>query len=124
MTSRYRWSSYFNITLISCSVFFLEEVHVWFKLHHQNILAPLGLTTEFKQTVSVVSLWRENARDYVQDKTIDPRPLVSWMDLKEMLLYIVQIEGIAQGVNYLHSHQPTAILHGHLKGVGLAFPSI
>ena len=64
---------------------FLGEVHVWSKLHHQNILAPLGLTTEFEQTVSVVSLWRGNARDYVQDKTVDPRPLVSWINLKEVL---------------------------------------
>lgn len=83
---------------------FLGEVHVWSKLQHQNILAPLGLTTEFEQTVSVVSLWRGNARDYVQDKTIDPRPL---------------IEGIAQGMDYLHNHQPTAILHGHLKGANV-----
>ena len=32
-------------------------------------------------------------------------------------VYIVQLLGIAEGLRYLHTHEPSAILHGDLKGV-------
>jgi len=56
----------------------LREAHVWSKLDHENVLPLLGITTAFDHTVSMVSLWMEagNAFDYVQNKDIDPRPLV------------------------------------------------
>ena len=58
---------------------FLKEVHVWSKLDHANIHPLLGITTEFELTVSIVSPWMRNgnAHDYVQNKAVDPRPLVS-----------------------------------------------
>ncbi|KIM61188.1 hypothetical protein SCLCIDRAFT_908849 [Scleroderma citrinum Foug A] len=85
---------------------FLQEVHVWSKLDHANILPLLGITTEFDWTVSIVSPWMEkgNTRDYVQDEAIDPRPLM---------------EGIAKGLHYLHNHKPHPIFHGDMKGVNI-----
>ncbi|KAG6331160.1 hypothetical protein ID866_7926 [Astraeus odoratus] len=58
---------------------FLEEVHVWSELSHQNVLPYFGITTQLNFTVSLVSQWmyNGNAHDYVQDVTVDPRPLVS-----------------------------------------------
>ena len=56
----------------------VREVHAWSKLCHKNVLSLLGITTEFDRTISLVSVWMENgnAHDYVQDKEVDPRPLV------------------------------------------------
>ncbi|KAG6336080.1 hypothetical protein ID866_3006 [Astraeus odoratus] len=80
----------------------LHEIHLWSKLHHENVLPLLGITFEFDHTVSMVSAWMEkgNAYEYVQDKSIDPRPLLS---------------DIANGLEYLHNHNPP-IYHGDLKG--------
>lgn len=52
---------------------------MWSKLRHDNILPLLGITTILNGTVSVVTEWmtRGNAHDYVQDTSVDPRPLVS-----------------------------------------------
>ena len=57
---------------------FLEEVHTWSKLDHPNVLPLIGITTDFEKTVSIVSPWMEkgNARDFVRNESIDPRPLV------------------------------------------------
>ncbi|KAG6328557.1 hypothetical protein ID866_10533, partial [Astraeus odoratus] len=41
------------------------------------------------------------ARRYVEDKRVDPRPLIS---------------GIALGLRYLHNHTLGPIFHGNLKG--------
>lgn len=81
----------------------LREVHLWSKLHHENILPLLGITTDFDFTMSIVSPWMErgDARRYVQDITIDPRPL---------------IEGIARGLRYLHDLEPGTVFHEDLKG--------
>jgi len=56
-----------------------REAHVRSKLRHENILPFFGIITKFDLTVSIVSKWMVagNAHDYVQDPTIDPRPLVS-----------------------------------------------
>ena len=56
----------------------LREVHAWSKLSHKNILPLLGITTDFDWTVSIVSAWMDNgnAHQYVQNDTVDPRPLV------------------------------------------------
>ncbi|KIM64460.1 hypothetical protein SCLCIDRAFT_115246, partial [Scleroderma citrinum Foug A] len=79
------------------------EAHVWSKLSHENILPFFGITTKFDLTVSIVSKWMMagNAHDYVQDPTIDPRPLMA---------------GIARGMCYLHTHPLGPIVHGDLKG--------
>ncbi|KAI6044495.1 kinase-like domain-containing protein, partial [Pisolithus marmoratus] len=84
----------------------LREVHLWSKLHHDNILPLLGITTDFDYTMSIVSPWMErgDARKYVQNMSIDPRPLV---------------EGIARGLRYLHDLEPDAVFHGDLKGANV-----
>ncbi|KAG6332370.1 hypothetical protein ID866_6718 [Astraeus odoratus] len=84
----------------------LREVHVWSKLNHNNILPLLGVTTKLAATVSLVSPWmpKGNAFEYVQNRVIDPRPLI--LD-------------IAQGLRYLHSHQEGPIFHGDLKGTNV-----
>ncbi|KIM53490.1 hypothetical protein SCLCIDRAFT_1222716 [Scleroderma citrinum Foug A] len=81
----------------------LREVCTWSKLRHENIQPLLGITTDFGLAVSMVSPWRKkgNALDYVQDDSIDPRPL---------------LVGIAKGLHYLHSHESGAICHGDLRG--------
>jgi len=112
--------SLFNDTL-TFEQEFLQEVHVWSKLDHANILPLLGITTKFNLTVSIVSPWMKNgnARDYVRDEAIDPRPLVSTHQGGVINLNTTQIEGIAKGLHYLHSHTPHPIFHGDMKGVGL-----
>jgi len=122
-TSRYsQLPSSFNDTLI-LEQKLLKEVHVWCKLAHANVLPLLGITTEFDLTVSIVSPWMENgnAHNYVQDKTVDPRPLVNaHIRRYNYLTYTtMQIEGIAEGMHYLHNYKPYPIFHGDLKGVGL-----
>ncbi|KIM62069.1 hypothetical protein SCLCIDRAFT_845889 [Scleroderma citrinum Foug A] len=57
-------------------------------------------------TISIVSPWmdRGNAHDYVQNKDVDPRPL---------------LVGIATGLQYLHGCDPNPIYHGDLKGLNV-----
>ncbi|KAL4072062.1 kinase-like domain-containing protein, partial [Scleroderma citrinum] len=91
-----------------------REVHAWSKLRHKNVLPLLGITTEFPHTISFVSAWmaKGNAHDYVQDKAVDPRPLVR-----------CRIEGIARGLQYLHERKPGSIFHGDLKGSNVLISS-
>lgn len=82
----------------------LKRIHrvvaFWKSLHHKNILPLLGMTTQFDYTISLISEWADkgNAFDYVQNRKIDPRPLL--LD-------------IASGLSYLHS---CGIIHGDLRG--------
>ena len=57
----------------------LYEALVWAKLHHKNIVPLFGFTTIFDTSASLISPWQErgNAHGYVQDREVDPRPLVS-----------------------------------------------
>ncbi|KAG6332173.1 hypothetical protein ID866_6912 [Astraeus odoratus] len=81
----------------------LREAHIWSKLSHANVLPLMGITTDFDKTLSIVSQWMAagNAHDYVQDKDVDPRPL---------------IVDVARGLYYLHNHSKGPIVHGDLKG--------
>ena len=66
----------------------LEEVHVWSKLDHVNVIKLLGLTaTAFDYTPSIVCplMSRGDAFNYVQNPVIDPRPLVCHMDVSHSL---------------------------------------
>lgn len=80
----------------------LRAVDTWSKLSHENVLSLLGITFKFGPTVSLVFPWIEkgNVHDYVQDKSIDPRPLLA---------------DIANGLQYLHNLHPP-VYHGDLKG--------
>ncbi|KAL4078967.1 kinase-like domain-containing protein [Scleroderma yunnanense] len=80
-----------------------REAHIQSKLRHKHILPLLGITTDFDLTASIVTPWMEkgNAHDYVQDRAIDPRPLI-WE--------------IGLGLHYLHNHSLGPIIHGDLKG--------
>jgi len=75
----------------------------------------------------MVSTWRKkgNALDYVQDDSVDPRPLVSpgfYYPSGEMMPCHMQLVGIAKGLHYLHSHESGAICHGDLRGVCFLSP--
>ena len=122
VTSRYVLSTFsLNDTLI-LEQKFLKEVHVWSKMDHANILPLLGIITEIDWTVSIISPWMKNgnAHNYVKNKAVDPRPLVSAHVRKYSYLNTtVQIEGIAKGLHYLHNHAQNPIFHGDMKGVGL-----
>ena len=66
----------------------LNEVYVWSKLVHENIIKLLGLApADFDHTLSIVSplMSRGNAFDYVQNPVIDPRPLVCGMNVSHLL---------------------------------------
>lgn len=56
----------------------LREFQRWSKLKHPNVLPLSGVTTKYEQTLSLVTDWMEkgNAHNYVQDRAVDPRPLV------------------------------------------------
>jgi len=55
----------------------LQEIKLRTELNHRNVLPLLGITTKFGETLSIVSRWMErNAHDYVQNESVDPRPLV------------------------------------------------
>ncbi|KAI6167283.1 kinase-like domain-containing protein [Pisolithus thermaeus] len=84
----------------------LKEVHLWSKLHHENIVPVLGITTEFDLTLSIVSPWMGmgNAHTYVQNTAIDPRPLM---------------KDIARGLQYLHTCEEGPVFHGDLKGLNV-----
>lgn len=57
---------------------FLRKLHLWWTVRHEHIIPLLGITTDFDRTVSIVTPWmaKGNAHDHVQDRAIDPRPLV------------------------------------------------
>ncbi|KAG6328624.1 hypothetical protein ID866_10467 [Astraeus odoratus] len=82
----------------------IREIQAWSKLRHENVLPVLGITTEFDGSIALVyeRMDRGNAHDYVQDESVDPRPLI--------------VE-IALGLQYLHNHTPSPIFHGNLRGV-------
>lgn len=100
----------------------LEEFQRWSRLQHQNVLPLLGITTDYEQTVSLVTNWMDkgNAHDYVQDQTVDPRPLVSRTWRMELIRtperLEIQLVGIARGLQYLHNQ---STIHGDVKGVSL-----
>ncbi|KAI6001464.1 kinase-like domain-containing protein [Pisolithus albus] len=81
-----------------------REVHTWSKLRHENIVPMLGFSTDFDSTVSIISEWMPlgNAHDYVQNTEHDPRPL---------------LEGLANGLCYLHGHELGPVVHGGPKGL-------
>ncbi|KAI6097182.1 kinase-like domain-containing protein [Pisolithus sp. B1] len=89
-----------------------REVHVWSKLHHENVVRMLGISTEFDSTLSIISEWMPlgNAHTYVKNTENDPRPL---------------IKDIASGLCYLHSYTspPGPIVHGDLKGFNVMVSS-
>ena len=96
---------------------------LWSKAQHPNVLPMFGITTKFDHTVSIISKWTGtgNAHDYVQDKEVDPRPLVCYRHPIIVItnLVVTQLIEIANGLEYLHNHQNCPLIHGDLRGVSL-----
>ncbi|KIM61395.1 hypothetical protein SCLCIDRAFT_879145 [Scleroderma citrinum Foug A] len=84
----------------------LREIYVWSNLAHENVVELLGITTNFDDTISIVSplIPRGDAFRYVQDPNVDPRPLIL---------------GIANGLHYLHTYAQGPIIHGGIKGANV-----
>lgn len=60
-----------------------------------------------------------NAHDYVQDTSVDPRPLVGKVHKtngSRIYTIVAQILDIVRGLFYLHNHVLGPIIHGDLKG--------
>ncbi|KAI6001458.1 kinase-like domain-containing protein [Pisolithus albus] len=87
-----------------------REVHIWSRLHHENIVRMFGISTDFESTISIISEWMPmgNAYDYVRNTNNDPRPL---------------LRDIASGLGYLHGHQSGPVIHGDLKGLNVLVSS-
>jgi len=82
-----------NLVLIS-GQHALQEIRLRTQLRHQNVLPFLGITTKFVETLSIVSRWMErNAHDYVQDESVDPRPLVGLCSMNVMACFTVALFG-------------------------------
>ncbi|KIM68085.1 hypothetical protein SCLCIDRAFT_1209467 [Scleroderma citrinum Foug A] len=81
---------------------FLREISRWSKLRHRNIVRVSGITTKFDYAISLITEWADmgNAIDYVQNRSVDPRPLLI---------------DVAHGLSYLHGQRPP-IVHGDLRG--------
>ncbi|KAG6331755.1 hypothetical protein ID866_7336 [Astraeus odoratus] len=96
----------YNIDIHSFNLYFsqhiIREIRLWSQLRHKNIAPVFGVITKYDSAVSIVTKWmpQGNAYDYVQNKDIDPRPL---------LLHV------ALGLQYLHGQGLTPILHGNLR---------
>ncbi|KAG6330439.1 hypothetical protein ID866_8650 [Astraeus odoratus] len=84
----------------------LREAYIWSKVQHDNVIPLIGITTQFDGSPSLVSSWmsKGNARAYVQDPQVDPRPLLG---------------EIGNALGYLHSFKPHPIYHGDVKGLNV-----
>ncbi|KAG6328431.1 hypothetical protein ID866_10658 [Astraeus odoratus] len=57
----------------------VKSVLLWSELRHTNLVRVFGLVTKLDFAVSIILAYipKGNAFDYVQNKDIDPRPIVS-----------------------------------------------
>jgi serine/threonine protein kinase len=97
---------------------------LWRQLRHQNILALIGLNISIypnNPLPALLSPWMEygSLRDYVKRPEYNARhdiPLIVGITsvMTEVCADEIQLLGIAEGVQYLHS---LAITHGDIKHV-------
>jgi serine/threonine protein kinase len=104
-----------------------REALVWRQLRHPNVLPFIGLdarTFPYNNLPALLSPWMEHGtlREYIQRPAYDAKkeipPLVClWLSSDSAHAdhqICVQLDGIAQGIAYLHS---LAIAHGDIKHV-------
>ncbi|KAL4081283.1 hypothetical protein V8B97DRAFT_3298 [Scleroderma yunnanense] len=70
------------LTLAHCQ-HILWEVHLWSKLSHENIARMLGICTEFKSTIPVISNWmgKGDAFTYTQNQSYGAHGYCEWVAL-------------------------------------------
>ena len=56
--------------------------------------------------------------------TLVPWSVFNMINPRSYVYYVAQLLGIAKGLHYLHTHQPSPIFHGDLKGVCRGFLSM
>ena len=67
----------------------LSGIYDWWNLAHENVAELFGITANFDHTISIVSplMPRGNVFHYVQDSSVDPRPLVCFMNISHLLSF-------------------------------------
>ncbi|KIJ64205.1 hypothetical protein HYDPIDRAFT_112155 [Hydnomerulius pinastri MD-312] len=87
-------------------MFLRQEVEIWKRLDHPNIVQFLGVVEGFGSSVSLVSLWMANG-------TLDD--FLHEHDVKLELTHRLQLLlDISSGIEYLHS---LPVIHGDLSSV-------
>jgi serine/threonine protein kinase len=107
-----------------------REALVWRQLCHANVLPFLGLNTSAfpkNSLPSLLSPWMEygSLKEYIERPEYDaveeiPRLVRpgSFYDLMKLKQQRIKLEGIAQGLAYLHS---LSITHGDIKHVRISW---
>lgn len=96
-----------------------REIHLWAKLNHMNILSLKGILDEGNLYPSLVTPWMKNgnARQYLRSNEnvcIISMVLNITLYLSQTIIALIQAEGIAAGMAYLHEEK---IIHADLKAV-------
>ncbi|KZT53905.1 kinase-like protein [Calocera cornea HHB12733] len=90
-----------------------REIVRWIRLKHPNILPFLGtayISIETVPSICFVVPWMENGN------------VMTWIKTHRDVEKLALLQGVAQGLLYLHSQQPP-IIHGELRGSNVLIDS-